>query len=165
MVTLYGEALLSGPQTDYKPFPHQEVRLIEALPDGDPAPPYKTIGAALSARPYGSPMDAVSPELPSQDDATIMVTEVWQRLAICESGMQGQPRWDYNGGSGFDGGLQFYPPTWTAFRPEGFPEFAYQATPYQQVQVGRLVAEAQGATAWPTCTAKLGITTGELTGE
>lgn len=85
------------------------------------------------------------------------VDPVWDALAVCESGMGGVPRWDYNGSSGFDGGLQFHPKTWSAFRPQGHPEYAWQATREQQVEVAKKVREAQGWNAWPTCARKLGL--------
>ena len=58
----------------------------------------------------------------------------WRGVARCESGL----RWRYNGASGFDGGLQFHPRTWSAFR-RGVTRkrFAWQASPHVQ----RLVAE------------------------
>jgi hypothetical protein len=95
-------------------------------------------------------------------EPAMQVPEVWRSLAMCESGMSGSPRWDYNGSSGFDGGIQFLPQTWTAFKPDSFPRYAFQATPYEQITVGKLVAEVQGAGAWPSCTSSLGISTYEL---
>lgn len=77
----------------------------------------------------------------------------WGKLAACESGR----RWDYNGSSGFDGGLQFHPGTWSGYRPRGYPEFAYQATARQQVVVAELVLADQGWNAWPACSSKLGL--------
>lgn len=85
------------------------------------------------------------------------VPEPWHSLAVCESGMNGVPRWDYNGGSGFDGGLQHSPGTWTAFKPDGYPDFAWQATPEQQVAVATRVQAEQGWNAWPSCSRKLGL--------
>ena len=78
---------------------------------------------------------------------------VWDRLAQCESG----GRWDYNGGSGYDGGLQFLPRTWTAYKPSGYPAYAWQASREQQIAVAVKVQSDQGWGAWPACTRKLGI--------
>ena len=78
---------------------------------------------------------------------------VWDRLAQCESG----GRWSYNGGSGYDGGLQFAPSTWTAYKPAGYPAYAWQASRSQQIAVAEKVKAAQGWGAWPACTRKLGI--------
>lgn len=87
---------------------------------------------------------------------------VWHELAVCESGWYGEPRWDYNGDSGFDGGIQFHPRTWTAFKDPSDPDYAYQASPQRQIEIGKRVAAQQGAGAWPSCTSKLGITTQQL---
>jgi hypothetical protein len=76
---------------------------------------------------------------------------VWLRLASCESGAA----WDYNGSSGFDGGLQFEPGTWSSYRRRGEPVYAYQALPAVQVAVARRVLAAQGWSAWPACSRAL----------
>lgn len=81
------------------------------------------------------------------------VPAVWLELAVCESGINGKPRWDYNGPSGFDGGLQFHPMTWTEFGGQGY---AHEASPAEQVAVAELVLESQGWGAWPACSEKLG---------
>lgn len=83
------------------------------------------------------------------------VGEPWLSLAGCES----SGNWAYNGSSGFDGGLQFEPGTWSAYRRNvrGAPPYAYQASPAVQVAVARLVLAAQGWGAWPECSAKLGL--------
>jgi hypothetical protein len=80
-------------------------------------------------------------------------SSVWQRLAECES----RRTWNYNGPSGFDGGLQFHPGTWDTYAPAGFPRFAYLATPQKQVDVARRVRAAEGWGAWPACSAALGL--------
>ena len=78
---------------------------------------------------------------------------VWARLAECESG----GRWNYNGSVIYDGGLQFHPQTWTAYRSRNMPRYAWQATPYQQIIAARRVKKAQGWGAWPSCSRKLGL--------
>lgn len=42
--------------------------------------------------------------------------------------------WAYNGPSGFDGGLQFLPSTWSSAGGQRFAEFAYQASPLEQIR-------------------------------
>lgn len=81
----------------------------------------------------------------------------WDALAECES--HGQ--WNYGpdadwGSRLYHGGLQHDPDTWTQFKPDGFPDFAYLATPDQQKQVAERVLAAQGLGAWPACTRALG---------
>jgi Transglycosylase-like domain len=78
---------------------------------------------------------------------------VWDRLASCESGQT----WNYNGPSGFDGGLQFHPGTWSAYKLPGYPRYAWQATREMQIRVAERVLAAQGWGAWPACSAKLGL--------
>lgn len=85
--------------------------------------------------------------------------DIWDRLASCESGQ----RWDYNGNSGFDGGLQFSPSTWTRMNTywqmnTGY-EFAWQAPREVQIQVAiRLMQVSSGAhSQWPVCSRSIGM--------
>ena len=79
--------------------------------------------------------------------------DVWDRLAECEAG----GNWDYNGGSGYDGGLQFLPSTWRAYNGADFAEYAWQATREQQIAVAERVLADAGWRAWPTCSRRLGL--------
>ena len=88
------------------------------------------------------------PPPPARDDGS-----VWYDLARCESGL----RWDYNGSSGFDGGLQFHPDTWRRNKPAGYPEYAWQASAQQQIEVGKVIQRRSGWGAWPSCSSKLGL--------
>jgi Transglycosylase-like domain len=78
---------------------------------------------------------------------------VWDRLARCESG----GRWNYNGSSGYDGGLQFLPSTWRSYKPSGYPSYAWQASREQQIVVAKKVLSDAGWGAWPACARKLGL--------
>jgi hypothetical protein len=71
----------------------------------------------------------------------------WAPIVECESGGD----WDYNGGSGYDGGLQFAPSTWDAFGGDQYADFAYQASPAEQIAIAERVLDSQGWGAWPTC--------------
>lgn len=75
----------------------------------------------------------------------------WWQLALCESG----GNWKMQGT--FHGGLSFHPGTWSAYRIKGLPRYAYQATPGEQIRVGRRVQRDQGWEAWPYCSAKIGL--------
>jgi len=77
----------------------------------------------------------------------------WGVLSECESNR----RWSYNGRSGFDGGIQFHPGTWSSFKLPGYPRFAWQASPRMQVLAGERVLAAQGWRAWPACSLHLGF--------
>ena len=88
----------------------------------------------------------------------VPITAPWDALAACES----HGEWDYGPHSGwgsgiYEGGLQFHPNTWDAYKPAGYPEAAYQATREQQIVVGEAVLAAQGWGAWPDCSRKLGL--------
>jgi resuscitation-promoting factor RpfB len=82
---------------------------------------------------------------------------VWDALARCEAG----GRWDavrtVDGRVLFSGGLQFAPRTWAAFKSEGLPEQASDATREQQIEVAERVLARQGWEAWPTCSRRLGL--------
>lgn len=71
----------------------------------------------------------------------------WDAIAVCES----SGRWHYNGTSGFDGGLQFLPSTWTSMmRASGyrFGSYAYQATRVQQIMAAEYLIGPMGANPW-----------------
>jgi len=76
---------------------------------------------------------------------------IWDKLALCESG----GRWDYNGASGFDGGIQFSPATWNAMQT-GYP-FAWQAPREVQIAAGQRLQARSGWGQWPACARKLGL--------
>ena len=78
---------------------------------------------------------------------------MWDRLAQCESG----GNWSYNGGSGYDGGLQFLPSTWRAYGGQDFADAAWQASREQQIAVAERVLDDVGWGAWPTCSRRLGL--------
>lgn len=94
---------------------------------------------------------------------------VWLKLADCETGDgDGRPPyravWDYNGRSGFDGGLQFLPSTWSMAKqlPEvrGFARrhaFAYQAPAWAQILVAQAWLKRTSWAQWPACARKLGL--------
>jgi resuscitation-promoting factor RpfA len=72
---------------------------------------------------------------------------------MCES----SGRWHYNGSSGYDGGLQFLPSTWTSVMRAsryGFSRYAWQATRVQQIVAAEYLIGPMGANPWrqwPSC--------------
>ena len=84
---------------------------------------------------------------------------VWDELAECES----HGEWDYDPATAtwgtriHEGGVQFAPSTWDAFRLDGYPDAAYDATREQQIAVAERVLDAQGWAAWPACSRKMGL--------
>jgi murein DD-endopeptidase MepM/ murein hydrolase activator NlpD len=127
----------------------------------------------LTAAPAAPETPAAGPPVPGlarADDAKAVLAElrrqarsqaalsapgdgIWDALSLCEAG----GRWAYDGSSGFDGGLQFHPDTWTAYRLPAYPERAYEATRDQQIAVARRVLASQGWQAWPVCSRRLGL--------
>jgi len=95
--------------------------------------------------PEPEPAPEPPPPAPSQDDG------VWYRLAECESGGNWATQGTYHGG------LQFHPDTWNAWKPSGYPAYAYQASAAQQITVGKRLQAAQGWSPWPHCSQKLGL--------
>lgn len=77
----------------------------------------------------------------------------WDRLAQCEAG----GNWQINTGNGYHGGLQFSPSTWRAYGGGQFAPFAFQATREQQIAIAEKVLAGQGWGAWPSCSARLGL--------
>lgn len=77
---------------------------------------------------------------------------IWDQLAWCES----RGNWAIDGPL-YDGGLQFHPTTWNSYKPAGYPDYAWQASREQQIEVAIRVQARQGWKAWPTCAAKLGL--------
>lgn len=82
---------------------------------------------------------------------------VWDALARCEA----DGRWDavriIGGRIVNAGGLQFATMTWDAYRPEGAPALASDATREQQIAAAERVLARQGWDAWPTCARRLGL--------
>lgn len=74
----------------------------------------------------------------------------WLPLARCESG----ERWDLETGNGFDGGVQFDPPTWLSNGGGQFAVRANLATGAEQIEVSEDLYAARGMAPWPGCTAR-----------
>ncbi len=77
---------------------------------------------------------------------------VWDRLAQCEAGGNWASTVGY-----YEGGLQFAPGTWDAYKPAGYPNHAYDASRDQQILVAERVLADQGWGAWPVCSRKIGV--------
>ncbi|MBY5164040.1 transglycosylase family protein [Salsipaludibacter albus] len=84
----------------------------------------------------------------------------WDRLAECESGQT----WDIDTGNGYYGGLQFAKSSWDAAGGEQYAEYPHQASRSEQIAAAETLLDMQGAGAWPACTAKLGLSTADLSG-
>lgn len=108
----------------------------------------------LAAHLTPAPPPAPEPEPVVEEAAAPAVASgsVWDRLAQCEAG----GNWASTVGT-YEGGLQFHPSTWDAYKPAGYPGAAYEASREQQIAVGELVLADQGWGAWPACSRKLGL--------
>ncbi|MGX6745137.1 peptidoglycan DD-metalloendopeptidase family protein [Streptomyces xantholiticus] len=82
--------------------------------------------------------------------------DTWEKVAACES----TDNWRINSGNGYYGGLQFSQATWEAYGGRQYAARADLATKDQQIAVAEKVLEGQGPRAWPTCSAKAGLTRG-----
>lgn len=127
----------------------ERARAAAALAPADPAPDVEVRAAAADAsdapiEPAPTPSPRPAPE-PADDHA------IWDALAMCES----SGNWSSTVGL-YEGGLQFHPRTWDAFKPAGFPEAAYEASREQQILVAERVLAVQGWGAWPVCSYEIG---------
>ena len=117
-------------------------------------------------------VDAVPhpPAEPADEDLqTTVDIEDWERLADCESGdwtaagdpEPGSARWDYgidyDHGDHFQGGLNFHPDTWDAFRDDDMPAHAGRASRADEIEVAEEVLDEQGWDAWPVCSEMLDL--------
>ncbi len=126
-----------------------------------------------ATHPTPSPSDATftpAPDPLDELDTTVPI-EDWERLADCESGdwtADGVPteesaRWDYGlefvheGYEQFQGGLNFHPDTWDAFRDDDMPAHAGRASQVKEIKVAERVLDEQGWGAWPVCSAMLDL--------
>ncbi len=130
----------------------------------------QTAGTGIAAVGLFTATDLLAP-----DTASASTRTDFERLADCETGARegdvpvpGTAVWDYNGSSGFDGGVQFLPSTWTAITEgEGLPEFAWQASPDDQIRMADKllvrVADELGsverawATQFPDCSERMDL--------
>lgn len=86
--------------------------------------------------------------------APVAEGSVWDRLARCESG----GNWAANTGNGYYGGLQFDTATWRAYGGGQYAPYAHQASREEQIAVAQRLRNARGNyRAWPTCSARMGL--------
>ena len=123
------------------------------------------------AQPVPPPGDATFSPAPDplEELETTVALEDWERLADCESGdwtADGEPtpgsaRWDYglefDHGDHFQGGLNFHPDTWDAFRDADMPGHAGRASQAEEIEVAERVLQEQGWDAWPVCSEMLNL--------
>ncbi|WOX20755.1 transglycosylase family protein [Streptomyces solicathayae] len=89
-------------------------------------------------------------------DAHAASTDVWEKVAACES----SHNWRINTGNGYFGGLQFSQSTWEAYGGTRYAPRADLATRDQQIAIAEKVLKGQGPGAWPVCSVRAGLTRG-----
>ena len=70
------------------------------------------------------------------------------------SSMAAWSRWDLSTGNGFEGGLQFSRSSWIEVGGEDSPAAASRE---EQIMRGEFLYDLQGWSAWPACSAQLGL--------
>lgn len=103
-------------------------------------------GTASSAEAASEPTEAEQfvADLPADRVAT------WDALAECETGGD----WTADTGNGYSGGLQFSQSSWEVAGGVGSPAAAPRE---EQIMRAELLYREQGWTAWPSCSAQLGL--------
>lgn len=114
---------------------------------------YRPSVATLPVDPYPLPKPKAKPTAAPVAAPAAPSGSVWDRLAACESGGD----WSYNGGSGFDGGLQFLPSTWRMAGGTRYAPYAYQATREQQIAIAKAWLAETSWAQWPACSRRLGL--------
>ncbi|HVM14100.1 MAG TPA: transglycosylase family protein [Egibacteraceae bacterium] len=127
--------------------------LVALEPDADP----ETVAEALE-RQLGAPAHVIAdPRTPRRVDLDGLTTpeNVWDRLALCESGGD----WHINTGNGYYGGLQFLPESWFLVGGTGMP---HEASREEQILRAEKLLSIQGWQAWPVCSILIGLRPGPL---
>lgn len=75
----------------------------------------------------------------------VWMPAIYQRIAWCESGSRppADPVWRHHGGD-YEGAFGFWYGSWLLFRYPGYPRHAYDATPWQQFRVAKLIHDRYG---------------------
>ena len=121
----------------------EPITIKATIKASKPQPQPKPVATTVVATPY------------TQPKVTFQGNTIWDKLANCESGGINGPRWDYNGPSGYDGGLQFLPSTWTSMNT-GYT-YAWQAPRSVQIATAIKLQAQSGWGQWPNCARQLGL--------
>lgn len=143
-------------------YPGESVRIPaadEQLPDRPLPADAVATPAVATPTPAPAPAPAaavpvqavtVSYTAPAPAPAPVGATDVWDRIAQCESG----GNWSINTGNGFYGGLQFTLSSWYAVGGTGLPSNASKS---EQIARAQMLQARQGWGAWPVCSVKAGV--------
>ncbi len=97
---------------------------------------------------------AVAGGLATAPAASAAPSNVWDRVAACESG----GNWQIATGNGYYGGLQFNAGSWRAAGGTRYASLPHRATRAQQIAAAQNLLRQQGPGAWPVCSKKAGLT-------
>ena len=110
-----------------------------------------------SADPVAGADAPAEPDEPDEPDAAEFVRSLpaprvstWDDLAQCET----EGKWDTATGNGFYGGLQFTQASWLEV---GGTDSPHQASREEQIMRAEFLHDLQGWSAWPNCSAQLGL--------
>ncbi len=67
----------------------------------------------------------------------------WRRIGICETGLN----WQHQNSS-YEGAFGFATQSWDSFKPDGYPDHASQASPWQQYVVALNIYRRYGFSGW-----------------
>ena len=123
-----------------------------AFPTPGSAPMEATLYIIPTPKPTPAPV-VRAPAAPAAPAGPVDMSNVWDRLAQCESG----GNWAINTGNGYYGGLQFNEGTWLSYGGGEYAPFAHQASREQQIATAERLHAARGFQPWPACRRKLGL--------
>ncbi|CAM3812841.1 transglycosylase family protein [Tsukamurella ocularis] len=126
----------------------QEVQYREHVVDGKVVSREKVGSKVLDPGVAGVTAVGTAPGAPY-----VAPGSVWDRLVQCES----TGNWAINTGNGFYGGVQFDYGTWLRHGGGKYAPRADLATREEQIEIARKTLKAQGWSAWPACSSKLGL--------
>jgi resuscitation-promoting factor RpfA len=142
---------------------------VAATDDGDVEEPGVAEAPGIAEGTDTEVAIASTPPDPLDELETTVEVEDWKRLADCESGdwtrhgdvEPESARWNYgiafDHGDIFQGGLNFHPQTWDAYRDPDMPEHAGLASRWEEIEVAERVLDDQGWDAWPVCSEMTGL--------
>lgn len=105
------------------------------------------VGGSVAAAPAAS-------AAPVQGAQAAAASNVWDRVARCESG----GNWRIATGNGYYGGLQFSASSWRAAGGTRYASLPHRATKGQQIAAAKNLLRMQGPRAWPHCGPRAGLT-------
>ena len=97
---------------------------------------------------------AIAGGISNSSQASAAPSNVWDRVAACESG----GNWKIATGNGYYGGLQFSASSWRAAGGAKYAKLPHHATKAQQIATAQNLLRIQGPGAWPVCSRKAGLT-------